>query len=199
MPSRAMPSRAMSSHWLRCGHWLMLIAAMAPLTVASTQEPQAAEVRKRACDTAVFHAFDFWVGEWEVRDRSGKVVGTNSVTREQNGCVLIERWQARGGGTGISMNYYDPQAGRWRQNWVSPGVVLQMSGELANGAMVLQGPLQSITEQRVTLLRGEWTQLPDGRVRQLFTQSTDDGKTWNEWFDGYYTKAQASGGSHSER
>jgi hypothetical protein len=25
-------------------------------------------------------------------------------------------------------------------------------------------------------------------VRQHFTESTDEGKTWNEWFDGYYKK-----------
>ncbi len=68
-------------------------------------------------------------------------------------------------------------------------MVLQMSGELVNGAMVLEGPLQNFTQQRVTLLRGEWTRLPDGRLRQLFTESTDGGKTWTEWFDGYYTRA----------
>jgi len=174
--------------WLTRSRWLLMIAAVAPLTMVSSQEPQPSQARKRPCDMQMFRAFDFWVGQWEVRDRGGKVVGTNSVTREQNGCVIIERWQAAAGGTGISMNYYDPQAARWRQNWVSPGVVLQMSGEFTNGAMVLQGPLQNLAQQRVTLLRGEWTQLPDGRLRQLFTQSADDGKTWNEWFDGYYTR-----------
>lgn len=171
-------------------HWLWLIAAVAPLTNAASQEPQAAPLRQRACDAAAFRAFDFWAGRWEVRDRSGKLVGTNEVSIEQNGCLLIERWQPRGGGSGMSMNYYDPQAARWRQNWVSPGVVLQMSGALRNGVMVLEGPLQKLAEQRVTLLRGEWTQLPDGRVRQLFMESADAGKTWTEWFDGYYTRLE---------
>ena len=53
--------------------------------------------------------------------------------------------------------------------------------------MVLEGPLQYVAQKRVTLLRGEWTKLPDGRVRQHFTESSDDGKTWTEWFDGYYS------------
>jgi hypothetical protein len=30
--------------------------------------------------------------------------------------------------------------------------------------------------------------LPDGRVRQLFEESEDEGKTWALWFDGYYTR-----------
>ena len=33
-----------------------------------------------------------------------------------------------------------------------------------------------------------WTALPDGRVRQFFEISTDDGATWVTWFDGYYTR-----------
>ena len=167
--------------------WVALLAAVLPLTLAHAEDPSAPK-RRGGCDGGVFRAFDFWVGQWEVRDRDGKLVGINSVTAEHGGCVVIERWQPRGGGGGISLNYYDPQAARWRQNWVSPGVVLQMTGTFANGAMVLEGPLQNLTEQRVTLLRGAWTQLPDGRVRQLFTESSDGGKTWNEWFDGYYTR-----------
>lgn len=168
--------------------WLMAIATALPFTSTPSQEVQPQGPPRSSCAAAVFHAFDFWVGKWEVRDRDGKVVGTNTVTAEYGGCVVVERWQARGGGGGMSMNYFDPQAARWHQNWVSPGVVLQMSGEFANGAMVLQGPLQNITQQSVTLLRGEWTRLPDGRIRQLFTESKDAGKTWTEWFDGYYTR-----------
>jgi hypothetical protein len=33
-----------------------------------------------------------------------------------------------------------------------------------------------------------WTPLPDGRVRQHFKESSDGGKTWTDWFDGYYSK-----------
>lgn len=140
-----------------------------------------------ACDGEPHRQFDFWVGSWEVRDGSGKLAGYNTITSEENGCVLIERWQSVAGHGGMSMNYYDPLSRRWKQNWVSPGVILEMSGTLQDGSLILEGPLQHIHKKQTSLLRGIWTALPDGRVRQHFVESRDGGKTWKEWFDGYYS------------
>ena len=44
------------------------------------------------CDAPEHRQFDFWVGEWEVRDPSGQVVGTNAISRSYDGCLLVERW-----------------------------------------------------------------------------------------------------------
>ncbi len=140
------------------------------------------------CDTGAFRQFDFWTGDWVVRNVSGKEVGRNSIQLEQHGCALIERWTSADGNTGVSLNFYDPAARAWRQHWISPGAVLAMQGGLVDGAMVLEGPLQYVKEGRTTLLRGTWTLLPDGRVRQHFVESTDQGKTWTDWFDGYYSR-----------
>lgn len=143
------------------------------------------------CAAAEFRQFDFWVGAWEVADVGGKPLGKNQITRQELGCVLVERWQSTAGGTGLSMNYYDPQARRWVQHWVGGGSILTMSGGLQGKEMILEGPLQYVAERRVTRLRGIWTPLPDGRVRQHFLESTDDGKTWTEWFDGYYRRVES--------
>ena len=143
------------------------------LLLASAALSQSEKPAVKHCSQDVFRQFDFWVGEWEVRDAAGKEAGRNTISLEQNGCLLTERWVAKSGGTGMSMNYYDPRTSQWKQNWVSPGTLLEMSGAFANGAMTLEGPLQSLDDGRVTLLRGVWTQLPDGRVRQRFTESSD--------------------------
>jgi hypothetical protein len=63
-----------------------------------------------------------------------------------------------------------------------------MEGGYVDGAMRLEGPLQYLAQGKTTTLRGTWTALPDGRVRQLFEESEDAGKTWVPWFDGYYTR-----------
>lgn len=164
------------------------------LLVVPVQMNQAGSAQSPAkpCEAAVFRQFDFWVGEWDVHDAQGKPAGRNSITLEQNGCVLIERWTSARGGTGMSMNYYDPLAARWRQHWVGLGLMLEMSGELRDGVMTLEGPLQYLADGRTTRLRGEWTLLADGRVRQRFTESNDGGKTWTEWFDGYYSRVNRS-------
>lgn len=166
-----------------------LIAALA-LLGASQSSGQSSTVKP--CNDNAFRQFDFWIGEWEVYDASGKRAGRNAITSEEDGCVLIERWQSATGGTGVSMNHYDPMAAQWKQHWVGLGLILEMSGGLNDGSMRMEGPLQYVAANRVTLLRGVWTPLPDGRVRQHFLESSDDGKTWNEWFDGYYSKKVAS-------
>ena len=158
------------------------------LLLVSAMQTSGQQSPPQLCQTASFRQFDFWVGEWEVRDQTGKPAGRNSITLEQNGCVLVERWTSMSGGTGMSMNHYDPQAAVWRQHWVGVGVILEMSGGMKDREMILEGPLQYLADGRVTLLRGTWTPLPDGRVRQHFIESADQGKTWTEWFDGYYSK-----------
>ena len=121
-------------------------------------------------------------------DGAGKPAGHSSVTLEEEDCVLIERWTSVAGNTGLSMNFYDPLANTWTQQWVGLGLLLRMTGGLRDGSMVLEGPLQYVGTSRVMRLRGTWTALPDGRVRQHFQESADDGKTWQEWFDGYYRR-----------
>lgn len=90
----------------------------------------------------------------------------------------------------MSMNHYDPASGLWKQHWVGLGLILEMSGGMKDGSMVMEGPLQYVGSSQVTLLRGTWTALPDGRVRQHFVESKDNGKTWVEWFDGYYSREE---------
>ena len=161
-----------------------LILASLSLGTASAATPP--------CADGPFRQFDFWVGEWDVRDAEGKTAGVNRIASEENGCVLVERWNSAAGGHGQSYNYYDPAAGKWKQLWVGLGILLHMEGGLVDGSMRLEGPLQYLKEGRRTTLRGTWSKLPDGRVRQHFEESEDGGKSWTTWFDGYYTHRQAS-------
>ena len=72
------------------------------------------------CSDEHHRDFDFWLGTgWRVETADGQHAGDNVITREENGCLLIERWQGAQGGTGTSMNYYSRETGQWRQVWVS--------------------------------------------------------------------------------
>lgn len=133
--------------------------------------------------------FDFWLGSWDVSLESGERAGANQIVAEQDGCVLVERWAGAKGGTGISLNYYDPESGQWVQNWVgSGGSLIDIRGGIVDGSMRLQGRIQYLGQDQVNGLRGTWTLLSDGRVRQYFEESTDDGKTWKPWFEGFYSR-----------
>ena len=112
-----------------------------------------------------------------------------------DGCVLVEEWSSVGGGSGISVNYYDPAAGEWVQVWNgSGGTQITIRGGLdEEGSMDLRGTLHYVGRDRTVPFRGLWTPLPDGRVRQYFEQSTDEGETWQPWFEGFYNRAGETG------
>jgi hypothetical protein len=54
--------------------------------------------------------FDFWIGDWDVRATGQPPVGPasrNTVTLNDNGCVLTEHWTGAGGSEGQSFNLFD--------------------------------------------------------------------------------------------
>ena len=140
-------------------------------------------------DNKQFAAFDFWVGDWEVRVVDGTVAGHNSIERTQRGCVLIENWKSARGGTGMSINYLDRITGEWVQVWNdASGSQINIRGGMTSDGMLLEGTIHYVANGTTAPFRGLWTPLPDGRVRQFFEQSNDGGETWVPWFEGFYSR-----------
>ena len=140
---------------------------------------------------AAFSEFDFWVGEWTVHGPAGAFAGTNSIQKEERGCVLLERWVNLAGGTGQSINYVDKLTGEWVQIWnAEGGSQINIRGGLTDNGMLLVGTMHTVGTDTTIPFRGLWTLLPDGRVRQFFEQSADDGETWTTSFEGFYTRKE---------
>lgn len=158
---------------------LVLWIAVTPALGRSSQTPN--------CRAPEYRQFDFWVGNWEVRNSKGDLVGTNLVTSEQDGCALMEHWKSKVE-TGVSLNAYDAGSKQWSQTWVdSSGSVLHLSGHGEMGTMSMQSA-KAPSGLHSSIERITWTLLNDGRVRQLWDYSKDAGKTWKIRFDGYYSK-----------
>jgi len=139
-----------------------------------------------------FAQFDFWVGAWDVHDSAGKFLGSNTISREQGGCVLLEQWTGASGFTGMSINYPDKVSGDWVQVWNdASGSQINIRGGLTDDGMRLVGTIHYINNGTTAPFRGLWTPLDDGRVRQFFEQSNDGGKTWEPWFEGFYSRKAA--------
>ncbi len=142
-----------------------------------------------ACAVPANRQFDFWLGDWEVRDPAGKLVGENRIVSLHDGCVLFENYRA-GKFSGSSLNVYDTDRKMWHQTWVdSGGSLLVIEGGLVDGKMILAG--ETIDPEKAGAKidnRITWQPLADGRVRQLWETTTDKGKSWTTAFAGYYAK-----------
>jgi hypothetical protein len=139
----------------------------------------------------VFSEFDFWLGDWVVHGPAGGRAGTNTIEKQERGCVLIEKWRNASGGTGQSINYVDKITGEWVQVWnAEGGSQINIRGGMTDQGMSLVGTLHDVARGTTVPFRALWTPLPDGRVRQFFEQSTDDGATWTTWFEGFYTRTE---------
>lgn len=138
--------------------------------------------------------FDFWLGEWDVTNLAdGTAAGTNRVTREVGGRVLVERYETDRGFSGMSLNGFDEDAGRWHQCWMdSTGGVLDLYGGLVDGSMVMTG--ETATEGATAIDRISWTPNRDGTVRQHWERSKDQGASWTTVFDGLYSRSGQAGG-----
>lgn len=137
------------------------------------------------CAAAEYRQFDFWLGRWRV-EAAGKTVGSNVISANHNGCLLEERWTSANGGTGSSMNFYDPKRQQWRQVWVSGGTLIDLRGGLRDNSMRLTGTITYLADGSELPFRGQWTPLVDGRVRQFFEEQRDG--SWQVWFEGFYIK-----------
>jgi hypothetical protein len=148
------------------------------------------DINARPCELLPeYRQFDFWVGDWDV-SAGGQIAGENSIQRVVEGCILLENWTSVAGGSGKSINYYDPGKRKWIQIWVdSGGGLVEAEGELEDGSMDFRGK-HTYRDGRVEQYRMKFTPLEDGKVRQFIEQSRDGGETWYVWFDGTYTKKQ---------
>ena len=134
------------------------------------------------------HQFDFWLGTWDVRSkaRPNRPPARNVITSAHGGCLVHEQYVA-GAYNGSSLNFYNQASKSWHQTWIdNQGTALFLKGGLNDqGQMVLSSDASVNPVQRIT-----WTPQKNGDVRQHWQQSTDGGKTWNDVFDGIYSKVE---------
>jgi len=155
------------------------------------------------CSAPEHRQFDFWVGEWDVVPNAatappnappsppGRQPASNVVQKAHGGCVVIENWDDRVGGTGQSFNVFDRVTRQWHQTWVdSNGGVHHYDGELKDGNMVFLGqvplPPGARFQGRRTVRLSFIPMGPD-KVRQFSEALNADG-TWSVNYDLIYTR-----------
>ena len=163
----------------------ILLFAVA-LSATPAPQPTAAS----GCVASESRQFDFWVGEWDVKDLQTGVGSAHSrIERLYGGCAIRESW-VEPSLSGGSLNAYSRLDQRWHQMWVDQsGAVREFVGGLEAGKMVLVTHSRT-GDGRAATVRMTFTPNPDGTVRQFSDYSLDAGATWKVRYDYLYSRAR---------
>jgi tetratricopeptide (TPR) repeat protein len=144
--------------------------------------------------TPEYRQLDYWIGDWEVKNPAGQLIGTSRIERILNNCVIQETYTGAPGSApaakyvGQAFHFYDQNLKKWSQHYVDTTArPFDWVGELRGGVMFYSregpyGPSNMFIKQRMTFTP------KDGGVHQLFEQSIDGGKSWRTGFTGIYVK-----------
>ena len=162
---------------------MIVVLMMLPLNVFAQQAQQ-----NRCKSQPEYRQFDFWVGEWEVRNPNDVVVGNSVIELVVNDCLILENWTNSRGVTGKSMNFYDLQDNKWHQLWMgSNGIPIRFVGEYNSERKSMDYTGKGIGQNGAEVdFRFTFFHVSDNHVRQLWEQSADGGESWVTLFDGQY-------------
>ena len=178
----------MTTNCLRTG--LFLLAAWCSLiSMVNRCAHATTDPSPIACAAPLYHAFDFWIGDWDVFEVGNPMkVAHARIDSILNGCVLREDYRASDGHEGQSFTIYDSTRDVWHQTWVtSQGELLEIEGKSENGQIVLSGK-----NQKGEMVRGTWKPV-SGEVHEVAVKSGDGGRTWQPWFDLGFRSHEAEG------
>jgi hypothetical protein len=174
------------------GLQLILLLAAGSAAHAQTASPSPAPPPRPCANAPEHRAFDFWLGEWDVRPAAQpeRPPSHSRIEAIEDGCVIYEQYTTPQGYSGRSFNAYDPERKQWQQFWVdNAGGIHHYRGQARDGnlyyeaeGVVLPGELAPVRMKMTFFNLG-----PD-KVRQFFEKSADGGKTWQKSWDLIYTR-----------
>ena len=135
--------------------------------------------------------FDFWVGDWVVKNNKGEIMGYSSIQELEDNCLISEEWRSVNNYSGRSYNYYDPEEKSWNQLWISnSGNILKLEGQLVDGKMILTGP-EVAGEKGTYRNQIVWTPKKNGTVTQeWFIINGENNKREVQFFGIYSPKEE---------
>ncbi|MEQ9310857.1 MAG: hypothetical protein RLN90_15470 [Balneolaceae bacterium] len=146
--------------------------------------------QSRCASNPEYRQFDFWIGEWEVKNPNNVVVGNSRIELTVGDCVILENWSGSSGYSGKSLNYYSVIDQKWHQKWIgSGGIPIEFSGEYNSETKSMNYTGEGFGQGGVKLdYKLTFYHLSDNHIRQHWEQSNDKGTTWVTIFDGHYRK-----------
>ena len=139
--------------------------------------------------SAKYRELDFLIGEWQVSGNDGSILGHSTITKDEDGFLLTEKWRSIDGSTGTGITYFDPVANVWRQTFVGGrGNITTSQGNFIQGVLELSGE-SVIPNGNKLQSRSRTEPLKVGKFRFVLEETRGIGGTWVRRFDGTYNRA----------
>lgn len=123
-----------------------------------------------------YRQLDFFIGEWDSQNAQGQTVQSTSVKLDLENCVLIQDDKVPNGYHAIAWHFYNAALGKWQQKYIDTlGAFTDWDGEVKAGEIRYT---EIAAPGAKAVHRSTFTQLAPDRVRQIWEQSNDGGKTW---------------------
>jgi hypothetical protein len=176
---------------------LLLTGSICWALLATVAGGQTSVRQVDACPGAHAHAFDFWIGDWDIRQRILRQDGTwlelparTSVSPTLEGCALIEHWQGRvmffwegmrepQPMTGLSVRAYDPRTAKWYIHWMdtrAPRFGDPYVGDFEDGQGEFFREWQTPEGERMG--RITFSDIATNTVNWALAISSDGGRSW---------------------
>lgn len=147
------------------------------------------------CSAPEFRQMDFWLGTWDVQWQATPGTpagrGTNTITREYDGCVIQEAFDggpATGNLIGHSVSTYHAPLKKWRQTWVdNQGGYFALVGGPEGDTFVL---VSSRLQDNSPVQRMVFENIKPNSLTWRWQKTPDAGKTWqDQWVILYARRA----------
>ena len=161
-------------------------------TTGSPKTQSGAALLSSVCAGPEYRQFDFWIGEWDLRIRTRKALGsaewdeaagTQRVETILSGCAIAEHFRGDGPGApwaGESYSAWQPALHKWRQTWVDDqGGFLAFVGSVDEGVMTLRGEPTTTPKGATIHMRMVFLDVTPSALRWEWQRSVDDGASWD--------------------
>lgn len=147
-----------------------------------TESPQ------KPCTSEQASQMDFWLGEWELSWEGGQ--GSNTITKEFGGCVIMENFDGQPGMDfrGMSVSIYNPNIDAWQQTWVDDqGSYFALTGGLQGEQFILE--CENIRDGQPVQLRMVFYNITPNSLDWDWQRFNKETETWeNNWQIHYQRK-----------
>lgn len=161
------------------------------ITAVLSQTSLAQSQAQSRCKTQPeYRQFDFWIGEWEVKNPNDQVVGSSIIELTSGDCLILENWTSASGNIGKSMNYYSLYDQQWHQLWMGGnGIPIEFSGTYDPEAKAMKYTGTGLGSGGVNVdYKLTFYHITGDHIRQHWEQSSDGGESWITIFDGHYRR-----------